>query len=190
MLFLIFSLDDDRYALEANEILEVLPVPALKSLPGTPAWVAGLASDAVGTYPVIDLSALALSRPARRVMSTRLVLLAYPVPGAGARVDGDGEASGTVSSDAAAAVAVAVAEAGTEASAAAEVTTRRLGVIVERATSTLRANAEAFEEVGIETPEACYLGPVMRGPDGVIQRIGIADLLPPWVRERLFTEAA
>jgi chemotaxis-related protein WspB len=149
MLFLIFSLGADRYALEASEILEVLPVPALKALPNTPEWVAGIASDENGTFPVIDLVALAVSRPARHVMSTRLALLAYP--------DRTGP--------------------------------HRLGVIVERATSTLRASEDAFEPSGIDTPEACYLGPVLRTDDGVVQRVSVADLLPPWVRERLFTEA-
>lgn len=151
MLFLIFSLDADRYALEASEILAILPLPTLKTLPGTPAWVAGLASDAAGTFPVIDMAALSLSRPSRRVMSTRLVVLRYLL------------ADGSM---------------------------RRLGAIVERATSTLRAEETAFEHTGISTPEACYLGPVLRTDTGVIQRIGIADLLPSWVSERLFVEEA
>lgn len=151
MLFLIFSLDADRYALEASEILEILPVPALKNLPGTPAWVAGLASDAAGTFPVIDMAALTLSRPSHRVLSTRLALLAYP--------HADGQP-------------------------------RRLGVLIERATATLRAEESDFEPLGIATPEAPYLGPVLQTASGMIQRVGIVDLLPDWVCERLFAAEA
>ena len=149
MLYLIFSLGADRYALDATEVLAMLPVPVLKSLPGTPAWVAGLAHDALGAYPVIDLAALTLSRPSRRVMSTRLALVDYASVGGSAK---------------------------------------RLGLIVERATSTLRAADDAFEPAGIATPESPFLGPVLRVEGGVIQRITIASLLPTAVSERLFAE--
>lgn len=151
MLFLIFSLDADRYALAAHEILEILPVPALKALPGTPEWIAGIASDAEGTFPVIDMAALTLARATRRVLSTRLALVSFHLPNG---------------------------------------TARRLGLLLERATATLRADENAFETLGITTPEAPYLGPVMRTPDGVIQRVGVADLLPRWVSDRLFAEAS
>jgi len=65
----------------------------------------------------------------------------------------------------------------------------RLGVIVERATSTLRAEEAAFEPMGVDAIEAPYLGPVLRTAQGVIQRIRITDLLPVAVRERLFAGA-
>lgn len=151
MLYLIFSLGPDRYALKASEVLIMLPVPVMKALPGTPAWVAGLAYDAQGAYPVIDLAALTLSRPSHQVMSTRLAQVAY--------IDRQG-------------------------------VSRRLGVIVERATSTLHADDDAFEPAGVATPESPFLGPVLRRDDGVIQRITIGDLLPSAVSDRLFAEAA
>lgn len=128
----------------------MLPVPVMKALPGTPAWVAGLAYDAQGAYPVIDLAALTLSRASHRVMSTRLAQLDYR--------DRQG-------------------------------VSRRLGVIIERATSTLRAPNDAFEPAGVATPEAPFLGAVLRRDDGVIQRITINDLLPTDVSDRLFAEA-
>ncbi|KKB62186.1 hypothetical protein WM40_18740 [Robbsia andropogonis] len=77
MLYLIFSLGTDRYALSTADVLAVRPVPAVKALPSTPPWVAGLASDGHGSFPVIDLCALAVNRPARAVMSTRMAVLRY-----------------------------------------------------------------------------------------------------------------
>jgi chemotaxis-related protein WspB len=79
MLFLIFHLDQDRYALDAAEVVEVLPFGPLKALPNTPAWVAGMFSYHGQPVPVIDLSALALGRPAARRLSTRTVLVRYPL---------------------------------------------------------------------------------------------------------------
>jgi chemotaxis-related protein WspB len=78
MLFLIFRLGPDRYALDANEIVEVLPRVALKALPSTPAWVAGVFDYRGQMVPVIDLPALALGRPATDHMSTRTILITYP----------------------------------------------------------------------------------------------------------------
>lgn len=79
MLFIIFHLNQDRYALDVNEVVEVLPLLPLKALPGAPAWVAGVFSYQDQAVPVIDLSALALGRPAARRLSTRIVLIRYPL---------------------------------------------------------------------------------------------------------------
>jgi chemotaxis-related protein WspB len=79
MLFLMFKLDRDRYALNAAEVVEVLPLGPLKALPNSPAWVAGVFSYHGQPVPVIDLSSLALGRPAARRLSTRTVLVRYPL---------------------------------------------------------------------------------------------------------------
>jgi chemotaxis-related protein WspB len=62
--------------------VEILPLVPLKTLPGTPAWVAGVFSYHGQPVPVIDLPALALGRPARRRLSTRTVLLRYQLASA------------------------------------------------------------------------------------------------------------
>ncbi len=64
MLFILFQLGSDRYALPAGQVAEVLPLVALKALLGAPAGVAGLIDYRGTAVPVIDLSALALGRPA------------------------------------------------------------------------------------------------------------------------------
>jgi chemotaxis-related protein WspB len=75
MLFLLFRLGEDRYAIEAGRIGEVLPMVRIKALPGAPRGVAGLIDHRGAPVPVIDLSALALGRPAALRLSTRIVLV-------------------------------------------------------------------------------------------------------------------
>ena len=78
MLFLLFELGRDRYALDALQVAEVLPLLALKEMPLAPPGVAGLLNYHGAPVPVVDLSALALGRPAARRLSTRIILLHYP----------------------------------------------------------------------------------------------------------------
>ena len=77
MLYLVFQLGADRYALDVNQIIEVLPLVDIRRIPQTPAGVAGV-FDCRGTpVPVIDLSELVLGTPARRRLSTRIILARY-----------------------------------------------------------------------------------------------------------------
>jgi chemotaxis-related protein WspB len=79
MLFLLFQLGEDRYAIEAAKVTAVLPLVVPKAIPGAPAAVAG-AFDYHGTLvPLIDLSQLALGRPAQPRRSTRIIMVGYPV---------------------------------------------------------------------------------------------------------------
>lgn len=88
MLFLLFQLGSDRYALAASQVAEVLPLVALKALPGAPRGVAGLLDYRGDPVPVIDLGALALGTPAAHRVSTRLLLVNYPLPRGGTRLLG------------------------------------------------------------------------------------------------------
>jgi len=81
VLFLVFQLGTDRYALDAGQVVEVLPVMELKSIPRAPAGVAGVLDYRGEPVPVIDMSQLALGRPAERRMSTRLLIVRYPTAG-------------------------------------------------------------------------------------------------------------
>lgn len=81
MLFLMFRLGPDRYALDAAQIEAVLPLLAVKQLPGAPAGVTGAIGYRGRPVPLIDLSLLALGRPAQPLLSTRIILLRYPVSG-------------------------------------------------------------------------------------------------------------
>jgi chemotaxis-related protein WspB len=77
MLFLLFELDGDRYALPAAQIVEVLALAPAKAIPGAPPWIAGVIEHRGALVPVVDVPRLALGRQARRLRSTRLVLARY-----------------------------------------------------------------------------------------------------------------
>lgn len=78
MLFLMFRIGKDRYALNVEEIEQVLPLMEVKRLPGAPEGVVGVMNYRGDPVPLIDLSHLALGRPSASVMSTRIILVRYP----------------------------------------------------------------------------------------------------------------
>ncbi len=78
MLLLLFRLENDRYALDARQVAEVLPLVRITRMPSPPPGVAGLVDYRGAPLPVIDLAELLLGRPSRRLLSTRLVLVHYP----------------------------------------------------------------------------------------------------------------
>lgn len=88
MLFLMFQLGKDRYVLDTAQVEAVLPLLAVKQLPAAPVGVAGAISYRGTPVPLIDLSVLALGRPAAPVLSTRIILLRYPAEPAEPRLLG------------------------------------------------------------------------------------------------------
>ncbi|AWY43044.1 chemotaxis protein CheW [Pseudomonas putida] len=77
VLFLVFHIGSERYALRATEVAEVLPRLPLKPIAHAPQWVAGVFAWRGAVVPVIDLSALTFGTPAQLRTSTRLVLVHY-----------------------------------------------------------------------------------------------------------------
>lgn len=78
MLFLIFHLGGDRYALEASRVIEIVPLVQIKRLPQAPKGVAGVFMYRGHPLPALDISALTLGKPATEAMSTRIVVVNYP----------------------------------------------------------------------------------------------------------------
>ena len=84
MLFILFTLDTERYVIDATQVERMMPLDPHappKTIPGAPAWVAGVLEHDGEPVPVIDVPALALNRPAAPLMSTRVVLVRYPHAG-------------------------------------------------------------------------------------------------------------
>ncbi|MBC2657657.1 purine-binding chemotaxis protein CheW [Pseudomonas sp. MSSRFD41] len=77
VLFLVFRIGDERYALRALDVVEVLPRLQLKPIAQSPAWVAGVFAYRGVVVPVVDLCQLTFGRPAQQRTSTRLVLVHY-----------------------------------------------------------------------------------------------------------------
>ena len=147
-LFLVFNVGNERYALKATEVAEVLPRLPLKPIAHAPAWVAGIFAHRGAMVPVIDLSALTFGTPAQARTSTRLVLVNYQPD--------------------------------------ALTPARWLGLILEQATDTLRCDPAEFQPYGLDNRQARYLGPVREDERGLMQWIGVADLLTADVQALLF----
>ncbi len=75
MLFLHFQIGDDGFALAADRIVEILPHVELRRERGTPTEIAGSFEYRGRFVPVADLCELELGRPARRRLSTRIIMV-------------------------------------------------------------------------------------------------------------------
>ena len=68
-----FTLNDQRFAVQIGEVLEILPVPDTTPLPGVQPWAKGVANVRGRLLPIIDLGEFlgkkrASSKPANRIM--------------------------------------------------------------------------------------------------------------------------
>ena len=77
MLYLLFELGKDRYALEARQVVEVLPLLEFKRIPRAIPGLAGLCNYHGNAIPLIDLTELSLGRPSQAKMSTRIIVTNY-----------------------------------------------------------------------------------------------------------------
>lgn len=148
MLFLVFQLGSDRYAIRASAVAEVLPLVNAKQIPQAPPSIAGVFDYHGQPVPLIDLAQLALNNPSRKWMSSRIILVNYVKSGE----------------------------------------RHLLGLLAERATTTLRREDKDFSSAGVANPDARYLGPVTTDEFGIVQRIEIDSLLSEDLAARLFSE--
>lgn len=147
MLFLLFQIGKDRYGLETGQVVEIVPRVGLKKIPQAPPGVAGLCDYHGTLVPVIDLSEMAADRASSPSLSTRIILVNYPI---------DAEEK------------------------------HLLGLMAEQVTEAIRIDPAAFNDSGVDVPEASYLGPVTRDVRGIVQRIEVKNLLSETLRNRLF----
>jgi chemotaxis-related protein WspB len=76
-LHLLIRLGDDRFAIDAAVVVEVIPLVRLRALPGAPPGSAGVMIFRGDAVPVVDLSIIAMgvATPAR--LMTRIVIVRY-----------------------------------------------------------------------------------------------------------------
>jgi len=74
MLYLVFNLGDEGYALPADRITEMLPFIAPKTIRGAPAIVAGSIGYRGRYLPIVDLAQLDTGHPAASRIGTRIVV--------------------------------------------------------------------------------------------------------------------
>lgn len=88
MLFILFKLGKERYALEAAHVLEVIPRLPLRPQPGTPDYVAGIFNYHGVVVPVLNLGTLTLGAPCLERLSTRIILVDYTLENGARKVLG------------------------------------------------------------------------------------------------------
>jgi chemotaxis-related protein WspB len=77
MLFLLFKLGNDRYAIEASRVVEVVPLLELKKIPHAPKGIAGIFNYRGNPVPALDLCEIATARSARERLSTRIIIIRH-----------------------------------------------------------------------------------------------------------------
>jgi chemotaxis-related protein WspB len=88
MLVLLFSIGINRYALDCDSILEVIPRVNLKTNPSVPSYVAGLLNYGGVPVPVIDIAYMLENRASSLAMHSRIVLLKSNRQGQGSQYAG------------------------------------------------------------------------------------------------------
>jgi len=77
MLMLLFYVENDLYALDTSQVIEIVPKIILRSVRNVPEYFAGLFSYRGTIVPVIDLSYLIQGKPSRSYLSTRIIMVNY-----------------------------------------------------------------------------------------------------------------
>lgn len=81
MLLLLFRLGPDRYAIDAAEVLEVLPMVEWKEVPRLPPGVVGVFSRQGVPIPLIDLQLILCGTVVRPRFGTRIIVVRYSIAG-------------------------------------------------------------------------------------------------------------
>ncbi len=79
MLLLLFETGSGRFALDSNEVVEIIPLIKLKKIPSSPGYISGVINYHSEAIPILDLCALTEGTPCREVYSTRIILVHYPL---------------------------------------------------------------------------------------------------------------
>lgn len=79
MLLLTFQIGKERYAVRATEVIEILPLTTIRKIPQAPAYIAGMLDYRHHILPVVDLVQLTQDRQHSKVLSSRIIVMNYPV---------------------------------------------------------------------------------------------------------------
>lgn len=77
MLFLVFHLGAERYAIPATSVREIVPYAGLKAVLQSSGEIAGILDYHGNPVPVVDLVRIATREAAARTLSTRIILVSY-----------------------------------------------------------------------------------------------------------------
>ena len=88
MQLLVFQIGKDRYAIDTERMVRVLPMLHLKAIPRASEGVLGLFLFSNTPVPVIDLGTFVSGRPTRARLSTRILVMSHPEVDGRARLMG------------------------------------------------------------------------------------------------------
>lgn len=88
MLFLLCQIGQDRLAIPARQVIEVLPLVTVNSLCATRSGVAGIMPYRGSSILVLDLSLILTGRAHPSLLSTRIVVVKVPLPGGASSIAG------------------------------------------------------------------------------------------------------
>ncbi len=77
MLFITFDMMNDRYAIAAADIVEIVPLVNTKKIPDTPDYVRGIINFRGQPIPVVDINQYSGHGECRHSLSTRILLVRY-----------------------------------------------------------------------------------------------------------------
>lgn len=77
MLFLLFQIGNDRYVIEGNKIIEIIPNLKIKPVLKAPDYVTGLLNYRGEVIPVIDINKLCIDKFTSSSLSSRIVIIKY-----------------------------------------------------------------------------------------------------------------
>jgi chemotaxis-related protein WspB len=75
MLLITFNIGDDRYAIDTQNMIEVVPQVDLKILPMEESYIAGVFSYHGKSVPVIDIGVLCRDHVSNPTLTTRIILI-------------------------------------------------------------------------------------------------------------------
>jgi chemotaxis-related protein WspB len=75
MLLLLFYIEDERYAIKSQDVIEILPLTTIKKSHQTPDMVSGLIHYRDRLVPILDVCRLIRGTPCRPYLSTRIILV-------------------------------------------------------------------------------------------------------------------
>ncbi|MBM0745596.1 chemotaxis protein CheW (plasmid) [Phormidium sp. CLA17] len=174
MLMLLFCLENERYALESKQIVEIVPLVEIKKLPHAPDYISGVFNYRGQIVPILDLCQLIQGRPCHTHLSTRIILVNYFHTLTPEKATAETAATNLL----------------LESQNRAEVTSKQpvsiLGLMAEQVVETLNKPEAEFVDAGVSVKTAPYLGKMIMDAQGMIQCVRIEYLLPEAERSTLF----
>jgi len=75
MLWLLFQVENNRYALDSRQVTAVASMVNLRKIPQSPPFISGVFHCKNKIVPAVDLSQLLIGKPSKILYSTRIILI-------------------------------------------------------------------------------------------------------------------